>query len=339
MWSKLAAFPSLSSFYNIPLSINNNEFLVIQETPSNSTNWYSIPDGIFAYHYKSQKWRKIINYSINFKSTYHSVAFCKTKNIICIQNEQQLLECDLNTKQLNVLSTKCNIPGHSAAIYAENKLHIVSSKGIHYIWSEKTKRFQQIYKFSAFSAGIRDHRLTYVKSQKSIYLFGGQNEFLVNKYNSIHKFSCIDNKWNKLSVKLPKPLCAFGITLIKNGKHILIFGGQTNKDLSNNIYIFNVYDYSFRTSYIQCPRSSYNYYAVNMYGKYYNPLLIIGFIKQFITSQSECIPKDIVNFIMDLVCNEIIHLMQAIMHVSTHWKISVDDILKMQIISTRRYNL
>eukprot|EP01084_Bolivina_argentea_P015583 29202_1 len=240
-WNKSSSFP-LRSFLSQPFMVNNDEFVVV---PSKASTYNG--DGIYKFNIHKNEWIKIFCYHTNFECYTHSAVY---------DNEHKLLHCNVGDYPAKMvtfdLKTKDKITIKKQQhridfrlIFAENKLHQICNSaaiggtpqsGDHYVY-DATEQFQKITTFQSFD-GLADYGLIYLKSQNSIFAFGGRTLFDLT--NTIYRFSCVDSKWKELNVKIPIKLFAFGLVATKNEQYIIILGGVHAHGYTDNIFIYNI---------------------------------------------------------------------------------------------------
>eukprot|EP01084_Bolivina_argentea_P013598 25526_1 len=148
---------------------------------------------------------------------------------------------------------------------------------------------------------IFNNELHLIGGRRSIkhYVFDTQ----INKFKLRSKLVDIQRPpWGKLNVELSTPLFDFGITLTSDNRYVLLFGGRSDEEYSNDIYIFDVDKCVFKKSTIKCPpriksRTRYKASIINDYCGFRTATLIIAYIRIVTGVKINSFPNDLIHLI------------------------------------------
>eukprot|EP01084_Bolivina_argentea_P015580 29197_1 len=311
-----------------PCMVNNDEFVVV---PSKASTYNG--DGIYKFNIHKNEWIKIFCYDTNFKCCIGSTAYDNQHKLLHISDRSRMVTFDLKTKdKITIKKQQHRIDFR--LIFAENKLHQICNSaaiggtpqsGDHYVY-DATEQFQKITTFQSFD-GLADYGLIYLKSQNSIFAFGGRTLFDLT--NTIYRFSCVDSKWKELNVKIPIKLFAFGLVATKNEQYIIIFGGATDASFSDDIFIYNVRKNIFTKSKMKCPKKG-SYHAITINNSKHDEIATFGFVNGCYKAANfvgvQILPHYLIKIIGCYFCHEEIHLLRR--DSGEHWEINVDHILQ-----------
>ena len=334
-WIECLSFPF--SWFTPPVFINEYEFIIC---PQNTKNRES--DGIYKYNIRDNLWSKIIDYPSNMIVRARTAAFDAKHNSLFVSytGDHTFFELELDSLKINVLK-HTNFFGHNTRIIQiDNKLHHIGSRWgnkimFHHVWDTmdnnlryfSDKKEHKLH--SSATNGLGRHGLIYLNSKKSIFLFGGRIAFGTNCSDDIYQFSCFDEKWNKLNIKMPMKLQSFGIVKSRSERFIIILGGISNKQKSSNIYIYDVRDGIFSKSKIEIPECG-KCHAVITNNKEDDEKICFGFIRNcYKMNDFNCLqelPFYLIKFISKWICLQEIYLLHH--NSGNHWKINIDHILQ-----------
>ena len=161
-------------------------------------------------------------------------------------------------------------------------------------------------------------------SNNAILMIGG---FQITEF---HEYNFINEKWLKLKIKIPHPMYNFGCTTIINNQYIAIFGGCKKREddhlnwyYTNEIWIYSVYDKTFKKSNVKCPKQD-EYKAFTVNNKKRDEIITFGFIRDQWRQCSLNIqllpPNYLIRLINSYYLNEWIHLFTNYRRKS-HWMI------------------
>eukprot|EP01084_Bolivina_argentea_P013597 25525_1 len=179
-----------------------------------------------------------------------------------------------------------------------NELHLIGGRRSikHYVFDT------QINKFKLRSKLVDIHvtpgfGMVYIASKQCLYLFAGTLGRSV-----VSTYSTATNAWGKLNVELSTPLFDFGITLTSDNRYVLLFGGRSDEEYSNDIYIFDVDKCVFKKSTIKCPpriksRTRYKASIINDYCGFRTATLIIAYIRIVTGVKINSFPNDLIHLI------------------------------------------
>eukprot|EP01084_Bolivina_argentea_P292670 503206_1 len=261
----------LSSQYSNATSLNENEFIIC---PAVNNPWNTLK--IAKYNSKTDKWTDIYTHKERVRSVDNSIAFNSGKNLIYIYNsESKLTIIDLNSKGfMNCpINTKYD-SSHGSSFVINDEYHMIGGNNHtkHLIWKQQIYKFKKKHTFSKFKKYYVNHRIIHLTSKKIVFLFGGSDMKNV-AVNDIFCYEYENNKWIKLSLKLPAKMASFGCVLTTDERFILFFGGYK----SRKIYILNVERMVFRQSNIECV-SEGPCHAV-LLGNNESDILVFGYIR------------------------------------------------------------
>eukprot|EP01084_Bolivina_argentea_P294305 506346_1 len=231
MSTELNQFPS--SHCSKPFVINDHEFIV-----ATSKNRLRKGDGIYKFNTHKNEWTKIFNYNETFTCTIESVTYDNKNKLLYFSGKPDthmtwlhilvifdLENNEITAKQLNKTNFKL--------IFANNQLHqICYYNGDHCVYSDHyvydSAKFQKLTTFVPMH-NLYNYGLIYMKSKKSLLVFGGMQQIDVTNFRSgyvtkksIYRFSCVDSKWKELKIKMPTKLSGFGLVATTNERYIII---------------------------------------------------------------------------------------------------------------------
>eukprot|EP01084_Bolivina_argentea_P015582 29201_1 len=316
-----------------PCMVNNDEFVVV---PSKASTYNG--DGIYKFNIHKNEWIKIFCYDTNFKCCIGSTAYDNQHKLLHISDRSRMVTFDLKTK--NKVTSIGHQMERSQCIFVENKLHQICNvatpgntiqNGDHYIYN-KTKQFQKITTFKS-SMNLDGYRTIYLKSKKSIFLFGGWNGGWTNTagyQTSIYRFSCIDSKWKEFHIKMPMKLSHISVVATKNEQYIIILGGITSGyGCSDNIFIYDIRNNIFTKSKMKCPKKG-SYHAITINNSKHDEIATFGFVNGCYKAANfvgvQILPHYLIKIIGCYFCHEEIHLLRR--DSGEHWEINVDHILQ-----------
>ena len=163
----------------------------------------------------------------------------------------------------------------------------------------------------------------YLKSQEKALIFGGLKAWIYYQ-DVVHCYDIEQNKWSQLDVKMPVSVHRFGCVKTKDEKYVILLGGYHDSETIDTIQVLDIDKMKFGISKIKCPGQG-SFQAVNTMEEA-NETLITGYIRIILSEYEIIIPDDIINFIIELMKIENIHLMGDAN--SSHWKIELQTILE-----------
>ncbi len=127
---------------------------------------------------------------------------------------------------------------------------------------------------------------------------------------------------------MPEKLIAFGLTAVLNDEYVLLFGGQTNGKLHDDIWIYSVRDEKFKRSNLKCPRKG-EFEAITVCDKVKDEVITTGFVRgqwRLCGIGDHLFPPQyLIKLMNSYYLNEFIHLFGC--WSGEHWKINVFDIV------------
>ena len=316
-WNDLSSF-SFQLFSDL-LWINKDEFIVCPEK-----SCYCEGDGIYIFNTRQNAWNKLVSFDSDLELRPFSASYDKENEILFVYEAfGTLTQFDMKTKKL--ISTSINSVPLSKVIFAEKELHRIcgSNSNKHCVWNKELKQFETIHQFDDFDK-LYKHNSIYLKSRKSILVFGGKTAF--DKYNKfVYEFSFKSRKWNKLNAKIPSSkLLGRGLIKTRNERFCILLGGNG----SDTIWIYDVKNKSFRKSNVQCPAKK-KVHAAIIDDPESDNLLTFGFVHDLYKEEEfddvQKMPSDLVQLIGHWISRQTVYLMEY--GSGQHWKINLDHIL------------
>eukprot|EP01084_Bolivina_argentea_P031503 58307_1 len=222
-WDQLSPFPFLS--FSKIFAINKDELIA------------SACSGIYTFSKNKNEWNKIFDHEANLfdcdTDFFNGSAYDKMHQIMyfCSANPSadgdKLFRFDVKTRKQSTLAKLYS----ENLIIAEKKLHTIGNGTVSF-YDDTMQKFNKINEQQRLRF---PNPLIYLKSQNSIFAFGGRTLFDLT--NAIYRFSCVDSKWKELNITIPTKLSSFGLVSTKNEKYIIILGGWsrwTVPDKSDN---------------------------------------------------------------------------------------------------------
>ena len=322
-WIPLAKVPF--AYFSKPLNINDNEFVI---APSSDSSY-----GIYKYNKILNEWETIINYFGDGNHYVHGATINKTKKLLYVYDtaEYEILVYNLKENKLQNRIKNINFGFYPRLICHKDKIGIIGSyPAQHAIVNQETHLLSTIFDDFDFNinqdAGwkcLEQHGIIYVESQNKYLLFGGFDGDSIH-FDTIFEFNvnCTEQKWNKLDVKMPAAVAAFGIVITCDNRFTIILGGYTpNETEKDDIYVFDTKSNTFYKSKVKCPKQGPNH-AVITGDLSRDNLLCFGYIRQMSLPFP---PSEIIQLIVKWAFNEEIHLIAWFC--GEHWKIPVSEVL------------
>merc|ERR1712130_829857 len=146
----------------------------------------------------------------------------------------------------------------------------------------------------------------------SILMFGGYDESKSKHHDNIYEYKINGNKWNKMSIKMPKPMYVDQCTLAIRNKFVLFFGSYNHDDGNKgDIFIYSVSKRTFIKSTVKCPKDSV-YHAITINDEKRDEKTVFGYIrKQWKLSQipqHHFPPYYILTLMSSFYYNEFVHI-------------------------------
>eukprot|EP01083_Nonionella_stella_P132728 403543_1 len=343
MWASLKPPPpNCNSNF---VTLNPDEFVVAAKT----TNTHGYVSGIYKYSVTTNDWTLLFKYPPKLVNTFQSnICLNHLKNRLYLLYLNKSIQFDLSTIhkkddlphsciQIHAVLTNhtqkgCDIECYSCiqihavsnvcatGLVINNRLHTISADGsVCHRATDEHLRQRSLIETIIADSGLYNHGCVYVSTQlmHCILLFGGYSANAPS--DQIWKYSLdgTDSHWERLTLKLPHAMHAFGYTLSMN-RYIFIFGGHGGSALScDAIYIWDLQTMTIQLSEQRCPTKGW-FYAVSMCCDYSTV------IQAYTRKLNINAPKDIVRMIACLVGNEYIHLFalhKRDLKFTKHWKI------------------
>ena len=172
---------------------------------------------------------------------------------------------------------------------------------------------------------IAYHRL--IQLRDKLLLFGGTT---MNSHDiaEIVQYDIKSNKWSKLDRSMPVKLGLFAATAVLNGQYVITFGGYSQCDETDDIWIYSVQDKEFRKSKIRSAITG-NCQAFTINNKDKDEKAVFGYIRaewnESEISDNLFPPRYLIRIINRYYMNEWVHLWST--NYQQHCRINVFDIL------------
>ena len=320
-WIELQNRPSPynSGIANVLYHKNHSKFLIVI-TEIGDIFRYS-PDNKWKKSYHAQlylgRMETVMNWETNQIITYNRTEISAMR----FNEEGDKIEWR-NIKQGNF-----DIPG-SSVVVIRDKLHIIGGylniKHLAIELNEETNKGGHILHENVVNKEIVVNYAKCVRAGNYVLIFGG---FYEEWLDSIHQYSISDNSWKRLKVTMPKPMRDFGVTSIMDGRYVLLFGGRTENEDFEHIYIYSVHDETFRLSKVVSPKKG-KCHVIAVNDKEKEELSVHGFVRyqwRYLQINEQLfLPKYLVQIIRRYYHQEFIHLVS----IYGHWKIDVFDIIQ-----------
>ena len=307
-------------------------------------------NGLFRYNSDTDRWNEqsIINKLPDnfFRSVYdmivpHPIAMDPATNTLYFLNQKKSLailkiaENDENNKWIIKDRMSNKIADGVEGIVINNKYHLIG--GIRYYqhlkYNEERQNIEVVHKMINNIKCIRYHRLVRIKN--NVFMFGGVNGFDGKHFDTINQYNASKNEWITLPQKMPNALYSFGCTKILDEKYVVLLGGYiayiTDTEQyggSDDIWIYSVYDGTFRKSNTKCPLKATFRYAFTINNRKRDEIITFGYVRD---KWRECNinnhlfpPQYLIKIMHKYYHNEWIHLFGCF---GQHWNIDVFDII------------
>ena len=345
-WKKQKTQNAPSSFSH-PIKLNENEFLVMTKTKTDTTS-----SKLSIYNIPNNKWRDF-NWGWNYSaSDYVSACLNDTGDIlyVLLKSNNLLIHNlkDNNTQKWDNVVTSpfpawytMSVDG-SMLVFANKELHLFGgyTGEQHLIWNESTHKFD--IEHHRFSTALQFDLagLIHVRARNMILVIGGARN--ASRWSSVYKriwsYNTLTKKWCKFQMELPLKLCKFGYAVTGCERYILILGGETRTDwrvrIMDGIYILDLEKMEMRASIISCPRRSGNYCGSIMNNGRARNLIVFGFVrdlwkKETFNKAMRYPPDYIIRLILSWFMYESLHLLETANSDKNdnHWIIDTDFII------------
>ncbi|MCP4990088.1 MAG: hypothetical protein GY928_29805, partial [Colwellia sp.] len=234
--------------YWIPSGINKDNYICITDSGQSQI-------AIHKYDVETNEWREMYHQIDDYK--YASTALDIKNQIIytVVFNKVKQIDLNNNTLLTHNVENDHGIKWHSKIIVLNNSLYVLGGDENSILkWDSNKKIWTKVT--DMFNEGkLANFGLVYLKKTNSLLLFGGFDYTNNQDSDSILEFELSTNKWNKLSVTLPKKMDSAHCLMAMNNKYVLIFGGYDNdgNGWSDNIFIFCIKNKTIKKSNIKCP--------------------------------------------------------------------------------------
>lgn len=308
---------SLATKIGMPVEINNDEFVV-----PNQTTYMGNNDGLYSYNIIKKVWKCIVSYPSGLDIRYHSSSFDPQNNTVYIIGGTLFASIDLNDNSIQTIDEE-KLPhdfANCSSVFVNDEFHIFGgwNQNKHCMLDKEKNKIIELHEFECDD--IMHCGAVYIPTKQAIFVFGGGSD-----NDLIFSYSIFNKKCRKMDLKLPIKLSRFGYVLTKDNRFIILFGGLTTgfQDI-DTIYIWNLETMQFRESETKCPIPD-TFYAVIMGNTEKDEKLIQGFIRNEFEDIS-FIPNDVINLIVSWYSDEEIHLFDD--REGRHWRIGLSQILR-----------
>eukprot|EP01084_Bolivina_argentea_P049365 90797_1 len=246
----------LYKYISNPTQLGFEDFIVAPYC--GSKEFQPTSNSIQIFHTKTAQWvdnTSSIKYPKKFKSTHHQICNNDTNNeLFMYGQEASSIFFNINEKKWKIKKgQKLKIMPGAQIIYFNGTYHIIGGdyNRKHYTWNRKKNKLIEIYEFKDWSTfGIKGYGLIKLTNE-SLFLFGGYSSKHLTPSNKIYKFS--NNKWQLLNTKMPNGQPVDGFACVHYSNKVLIFGGVSNNNLSDEIWILDLVNMQWGKSKIKCP--------------------------------------------------------------------------------------
>ena len=333
-WGKIDNTPR--AVFTELLPLNNHEFVIVPQRHANNRKYSKDSDGVHKYDSINNKWTKIFDYPKDFASLAHKAAIDIKNNIIYICNIDKLLEINLTTNNMKILSNQINLDEFPGVFFANDCIHVIGgeSNNKHYIFNRSCNKFDLIHDFDSDNLTI---------CQRSFYF--AKNKSIINTvFDDKNKTSIIEfknNKWNLMDFKIQNEQHLTGSEIIAttNGNYLIFIDGTNleKNEMDHFIYIYDVKAKDLIKSDVKMPENISGTAATSAITRNNDKenLLTFGFVNQCFNTKNyenmQQLPFYLIKLIEKWVCFETMHVIiddsteDKIQN--THWIIDVDTIL------------
>ena len=295
---------------------------------------YSIPSNKWENYYSELK--EVILSSPSY--IVESAINFKTNEILFVYGPRMELNASLATLKLNKHKTKTdmkviNKSDHatvgSSVIVIKNELHLIGGMNrSHLRWNKETNQFEILHLNVVSESNIFVNGSRLVGVGNRVISFGGHWSGWLN---CMMEYDIIKDVWKRLKITMPKAMTDFGCTAAMNDRYILLFGGIDGMGFKfDDIYVYSVWDESFRKSRIKCPKRG-KFHAVAVNDKEREELCVHGYVRhqwhQSEINEQLFPPRYLIQIMRRYYHKEYIHLFQSGGSGNSHWKKDVFDIL------------
>eukprot|EP01084_Bolivina_argentea_P136681 240712_1 len=337
LWQVMVAVPNTDERgFKILNGINRSHFIVIAKNK-----------GLYRYDFDNNSWNKykfITELPKYFEYyVYNAMAAVldiNTKTLYILNGRglmAYLQVTDNQTNSWNITKLSQFHQGSSSqCVMIKNEVHLIGgfSNNKHLKYNVELNQFNTIHVFKDFENGFSPQL---VSINNNVFIFGGEgwNKSL----DTIFHYNIEQNKWNKLNVKMPKPLSSFGCTSAINNKYVLIFGGDCTKcdfsysasvpiQYSDEIYVFSLLNKTFTKSKIACPQKG-TFVAMAINDKTHDEMAVCGYIRlQWKLSNIPdhyFPPVYLLEIMHSYYLTEFVHLFDC--ETGKHWRMNTLDIV------------
>ena len=376
-WKELTVPPfefSTGTQYSNMCAINVNEIAIASEMIPRKPY-----GGIYVYSKIADDWIVLKYYPKKLpflKATKLSLAFNASTSELYLYGVHELCIHSVLAK-VNIITLKCTyqvIQSYNAGVGASafvigSTFHLIGGAVSDQHVQFDADSNKQIAKYKVWNSTSdenkrldrnQEHGAVYIDSEKEVWTFGGRandgisstfmDSIFVHDLGGTYYHLAPGSAWNKLLVKMPYKMSAFGCCVCYN-KYIITFGGKKKKQVYNqrdpyeyisDIYVMNAQEIRANEGRIgkgnKCmldlPDDAYSYYCMVL--PYIHDsdadLIIDGFMRKYVCfDYAGYVPYDIVYCTFDYCQTEYIYLMQRDHLKPKFWSICVDDLLNMMI--------
>ena len=312
------------------LHIGDNEMVMLPQKREYDSEYEDDEDGIHKYNALHDKYTKIMDYPRDLVSISHSAAYDEKSKLIYVCNPRsQLIEIDIDSKKVNILSTNANYNRTPLIFVVDDDIHIMNWRKSKYgIFNKSTQTFKQM----TDTEYIMSPWTVCMKLRQSIITTAIQKTD--NKIvTMMNEYSYINKKWinweiEGISCYRPR------IVVTKFEEYLIFMGGKDMKTRmrSKDILVYNFKHKQMRKSSIKIPCSHFTVVLDRNDDR--EDVLLSSYMNklwrnpEFVSVQ--LLPFYLTKLIGKYICFEYVHLvgLNDKDHSYAHWSINVDKIIQ-----------
>ena len=333
--------PSLTaSHITPPISISNTQFaLATDKSSSKLKTFNSITKTWTDFDYSkvleiADKPQYEEDFRFFYGFNYHTLSYDEINNKYYIYSKKYLLQIDMNKSDENLelyVNPFCSVGRDPVSVFVDGKLHIIGGyhSNLHIIFNPKTKKWIKHHKFAGIK-GLSMAALIHVKSKNVLYLMGGYDQqHIFDSSDVIWRYSFVTQKWEHLSVKLPKAGDEFPHFLTTNERYIVVTLKMFDENGNMEVLIFYL---DLEMEPLRFIESSFKpkfeaSHAIMTGSIEMSRKIVYGYTRLF--GQNMIIPLDMIEMIMTFYDQEWVHFFQLDRVYGTikHLMVSIKDII------------
>ena len=321
----LPAPPIANGFKNLVM-INEYEFIAVTSKGWGNDDTHH---GIYKYNTKTNTWILLMAYPSDCAAIAHKFCYDSINNIIYMAGiDERLYIFNLDNKTMNIIKKLDYLGCNPSLLMINGQCHIIlgSRSKAHYTYNADLKKFEKIFEFTEFTAGLHENGIIYIKSKSILLLFGGYDPVPDRQFDVFWEFDLSAYKRTKRDdIKLPVKMSSFGWILSKNEDYLVIFGGfsREKERRIKNIFILDLKVNVFYSSTIRLNIKTY-YNAVLVHDQQSSDALINGYVRTASNDFNINIPSELIHLFRMYFVSETVHLISY----SGHYSIKLEDILR-----------